>query len=88
MEKRKVSSPLPQIGPRIEVSGEFISIETLVIQNSDLASILLEIPLEDRIRKLEEIVGYGTETYQLFSTTAAAEALKSVAFGIASEMTM
>jgi len=82
-----MSSPLPQIGPQLEVGSDFVSIDSLVIQNTNLAAILLDIKPEERIAKLLEIIGYGTETYQLFSTTAAAEALKSVASGIASEMT-
>lgn len=82
-----MSSPLPQIGPQIEVGSDYVSIDSLVIQNSNLAAILLDTPQEERISKLLEIISYGAETYQLFSTTAAAEALKSVAMGIASEMT-
>jgi hypothetical protein len=87
MDRGKMSSPLPHIGPQLEVGSDYVSIDSLVIQNSNLASILLEVEPGERIKKLLEIIGYGTETYQLFSTTAAAEALKSVAIGIASEMT-
>ena len=81
-----MSSPVPQIGPRLDIGSDFVSIDSLIIQNSNLAAILLDVAPEERISKLIEIVGYGAETYQLFSTTAAAEALKAVAIGIANDM--
>ena len=81
-----MSSPVPQIGPRLDIGSDFVSIDSLIIQNSNLAAILLDVAPEERVSKLIEIVGYGAETYQLFSTTAAAEALKAVAIGIANDM--
>ena len=81
-----MSSPVPQIGPRLDIGSDFVSIDSLIIQNSNLAAILLDVAPEERISKLIEIVGYGAETYQLFSTNAAAEALKAVAIGIANDM--
>jgi len=81
-----MNSPASQIGPRLDVGNDYVSIDSLVIQNADLAAILQEVPAEERIALLTKIVGFGTETYQLFSTTAAAEALKSVALQIANDV--
>jgi len=86
MEPSRMNLPSSQIGPRLELGTDFVAIDSLIIQNTELAIILREAPLEEQIPLLLKIIGFGTETFQLFSTTAAAEALKSVALQIANEV--
>jgi hypothetical protein len=81
-----MTSPAQQIGPRLELGHDFVSIDSLVIQNQKLADILQKTDPENRIGLLLDIIGYGTETYGLFSTTAAAESLKSVALEITNDV--
>ncbi len=78
--------PISNIGPAIKVGEDFVTIDGLTVQNLNLAQHLRELSIEEQVHFLIKILNFGTETYELFMTTAAAEALKKVSIEISTEV--
>lgn len=74
------------IGPRLALNSDSIEIEQLIIQNPELAQILSEVDEQQRIPLLLKVIRFGTETFQFFTTTAAAEKLKAVSLEITQDI--
>lgn len=74
------------IGPRLTLNSDSIEIEQLIIQNPELAQILSEVDEQQRIPLLLKVIRFGTETFQFFTTTAAAEKLKAVSLEITQDI--
>lgn len=74
--------PVSNIGPTIKIGPDFIEVENLVIQNPELARLLSEQDVAEQIPMLVKIIRFGMETFQFFTTTAAAEKLKAVSLEI------
>lgn len=78
--------PVSNIGPELKVGPDYIEVENLIVQNPELANLLREVPVAERVPLFLKIVRFGTETFQFFSTTAAAEKLKAVSLEITQDV--
>ena len=74
------------IGPRLKVNSDSVEIEELIIQNPELAQLLIEVEEQQRIPMLLKVIRFGTETFQFFTTTAAAEKLKAISLEITQDI--
>ena len=69
----------------IEIDGSVVRINSLEIDNAELAQALGERTGIDQVAYFESVIKYGVETMRVMNTTATAESLKRVAESLAND---
>lgn len=78
--------PISNIGPQLKIGADYVEIQNLTIQNAELARYLSAVDVSEQVTLLLKIIRFGTETFQFFTTTAAAEKLKAVSLEITQDV--